>query len=74
LGCECRFDRVLRAREDGKEGIALGVDLASAGAGEGIAQELLMVGKHLAVAIAKPGEKPRRPFYVRKEEREGAAW
>jgi hypothetical protein len=59
LACECRCDRVFRTREDGKEGIALGVDLPSAGVGKRIAQEPLMVSKHLAVAIAKPGKKPR---------------
>jgi hypothetical protein len=53
LARECRCDRAFRTGEDGKEGIALGVDLPSAGVGKRIAQELLMVGKHFAVAIAK---------------------
>jgi hypothetical protein len=59
LSCECRRDGILGTREDGEEGISLGVDLAPAGVGEGGAEEPLMVGQHRAVAVAEPGEESR---------------
>jgi hypothetical protein len=41
---EGRRDGVLGAREGDEEGVALRVDLAVAGAGEGVAEQALVVG------------------------------
>ena len=64
-----------RAAEDGEEGIALAVDLDSAGRPKGLLEQAVVGRQELRVAVAAELlQQPRRAFDVREQESDGAGW
>ena len=69
-------DRILDAGEGGKEGVALCVNLVTAGLLESRPQQSPVIVEELAVRITQPLEQPRRPLDVSEEEcdRSARSW
>src|SRR6266849_9907622 len=68
LRCDRRRHRVLGATEGDEERVPLRVDLVAAVLGERLAQDPLVIGERVAVAISQLLEQLRRTLDVSKEE------
>jgi hypothetical protein len=68
LGREGSTDSILRPRKGDEERIALRVDLLTPGGLEGLSQDPVVLGQHVAVPVAKLLEQTCRSLDVREEE------
>src|SRR5215210_4512976 len=73
LSVDCSANGFLGPRERVEEGVALSVDLLSAGSLELLAQDPAVIPMDVAVAVAESFEQPRRALDVREEKGDGAA-
>jgi hypothetical protein len=67
-------DRIRRAGKGDEEGIPLGIDLVAVPAFEGGAQQVAIVGQHVAVPLLQPLEEGGGPFEIAEEQCKGSGW
>ena len=72
LALDGREKRISRARERDEERVSLRIDLVAAVGGESGSKQALVIGQHVAIAIAELLDEPRRPLDVGEEKRDRA--